>query len=487
MPRRPPPPLGLTLTILRSAKGWSQKELAEATGLSRSIISEYETGTTELTRDRLEWLAAVMGWPRGSVDRVLFGLGLLAPAADAPASFLDPEEEEGRIIDRAAAVAARETAEALRAELIRELRQEKAREGRRAAEPKWLELKPLRDSERRAQIARRAEYHDPFLSERLCAESERAAASDARKARELAELALFVAERVSGPPALRSRLQGYAWAFIGNARRVAGHLPSADAAFARAWTLWREGAAADSGVLAEALVLDLNASLRRSQGRFSEALELHDRALAGASQNEESYILLNKSATLAESGAHEGSIETLEQAARSIHGEQTRLLWVLRFNQAVNLVHLGKITEAQPRLAEARDLAVRLGNELDLVRILWLEGRVAAARGDKQGALGAFEQVRREFLAREIAYDFALVSLELAALYLEAERKGEVKTLAQQMALIFAAQAVHREALAALKLFREAVEKEELTVDMVRRLLEYLTKARHQPDLRFEA
>src|SRR6185295_15696798 len=70
MPRRPPPPLGLTLTILRSAKGWSQKELAEATGLSRSIISEYETGTTELTRDRLEWLAAVMGWPRGSVDRV---------------------------------------------------------------------------------------------------------------------------------------------------------------------------------------------------------------------------------------------------------------------------------------------------------------------------------------------------------------------------------------------------------------------------------
>src|SRR6185295_6789182 len=256
-----------TLTILRSAKGWSQKELAEATGLSRSVISEYETGTTELTRDRLEWLAAVMGWPRGSVDRVLFGLGLLAPAADAPASFLDPEEEEGRIIDRAAAVA-RETAEALRAELIRELRQEKAREGRRTAEPKWLELKPLWDSERRARIARRAEYHDPFLSERLCAESERAAASDARKARELAELALFVAERVSGPPALRSRLQGYAWAFIGNARRVAGHLPSADAAFARAWTLWREGAAADSGVLAEALVLDLNASLRRSQGRF---------------------------------------------------------------------------------------------------------------------------------------------------------------------------------------------------------------------------
>jgi transcriptional regulator with XRE-family HTH domain len=486
MPRPPPPPLGLTLTILRRAQGWSQKELAEASGLSSGVISEYEQGTTELTRDRLETLAAVLGWPPGTVDRVLLGFGLMQPDPEAPVSPVDPDEEERRIIDRAAAVAAREAAERLRAGLIRELRQEKARQARRAAEALWLRLKPLSRAERRARVTAKPEYQDPFLCERLGAESVKAAASDAGRARELAELALLVAERLPGPPAWRSRLQGYAWAFIGNARRVASDLPAAEAAFARAWTLWREGAAADSGLLAEARLLDLEASLRRDQRRFTEALRLHDYALAGAKPDEMGQFLLNKASTLEENGDFECSIETLEQAARSIDGfREPRQMFALRFNQAVNLLHVGRLAEAEPRLAEARELAVRLGNELDLVRVLWLDGRIAAIRGDKK-AIAAFEQARQEFLARKVAYDFALVSLELAALYLERERTGEVKVLAQQMVLIFKAQEVHREALAALKLFCEAAEKEELTVEMAHRLLQYLTKARHDPQLRFE-
>jgi transcriptional regulator with XRE-family HTH domain len=487
MPRTPPPPLGLTLTILRTTLGWSQKELAEATGLSRSVVSEYETGTTELTRERLEALAGAMGWRPGSVDRAIFGFGLMEPPpAEASVALVEPDEEELRIIDQAVAVAARETADALRADLIRELRQEKAGQARRAAEALWLQLKPLPGAERRRRVVKEPELQNPFLCERLCAESERAAASDVRRTRDLAELALLVAEHVSGPPAWRSRLQGYAWAFIGNARRVAGQLPDAEAAFASSWGLWREGDGSDPGVLDEALILDLNASLRRTQGRFMEALELHDQALARAKSNETGYILLNKSATLVESGDYESSIEALERAATSVQGEQTRLLWVLRFNKAVNLVHLGRMEEAEPPLAEARELAVQLGNELDLTRVLWLEGRVACLCGDKTEAIAAFEQVRRVFLAREIAFDFALVSLELAVLYRELERTGEVKTLAQQMVWIFKAQGVHREALAALELFRQAAEQEELTVDLARRLVEYLTRARHDPQLRFE-
>src|SRR6185295_11743200 len=311
MPRKPPPPYGLTLTIMRLSKGWSQKDLAEATGLSRSVISEYETGITELTRDRLEKLAAAMGWPPGSVDLVLFGLGLMQPSPDAPVSPVDPDEEDRRIIDQAVAVGARVTAEALRAQLIGERRQEKARQARQNAETLWLRLKPLSAAERRARVTREPEYRDPFLCERLCTESERAAASDAGRARDLAELALFVAERVSGPPAWRSRVKGYAWAFIGNAKRVAGDLPSADAAFTSAWNLWREGATADPGVLDEALLLDLHASLRRTQGKFNEAIELHDRALAGAREKDVGSILLNKAATFVEGGDYERSIETL--------------------------------------------------------------------------------------------------------------------------------------------------------------------------------
>ncbi|MDP9119775.1 MAG: hypothetical protein M3O15_00115 [Acidobacteriota bacterium] len=45
---------------------------------------------------------------------------------------------------------------------------------------------------------------------------------------------------------------------------------------------------------------------------------------------------------------------------------------------------------------------------------------------------------------------------------------------------------IHREALAALQVFRQAVFGDRLTADFTRRLLEYLHRARHDPKLRFK-
>jgi hypothetical protein len=52
---------------------------------------------------------------------------------------------------------------------------------------------------------------------------------------------------------------------------------------------------------------------------------------------------------------------------------------------------------------------------------------------------------------------------------------------------LFAGLAVYREALAALQVFWRAVEQETATVDLGRRLLGFLERARYDPDLRFEA
>ncbi len=84
-------------------------------------------------------------------------------------------------------------------------------------------------------------------------------------------------------------------------------------------------------------------------------------------------------------------------------------------------------------------------------------------------------------------YDTALVSLELATIFAREGRTDAVKALARHMAPIFQAQGVHREALAALALFRQAAESEEVTADLARRLLDYLHRARQDPKLRFEA
>jgi tetratricopeptide (TPR) repeat protein len=130
---------------------------------------------------------------------------------------------------------------------------------------------------------------------------------------------------------------------------------------------------------------------------------------------------------------------------------------------------------------------VGLGNELDLIRVLWLEGRVLTGLERREEALRALEQVRRYFTANRIAYDAALASLEVAIFYLEQEQTSEVKRLAEEMLWIFKDQGVHQEALAALRLFYEAVKKEEATPELARRVADYLVKARYHPELRFTA
>src|SRR3954452_22767411 len=86
------------------------------------------------------------------------------------------------------------------------------------------------------------------------------------------------------------------------------------------------------------------------------------------------------------------------------------------------------------------------------------------------------DRVRREFLSREIAYDTAVASLELAVLYLEDGRSAEVKTIAAELTPIFAAQQVARETLAAVELFCQAVQQETATAELVRGCLQELRR-----------
>jgi hypothetical protein len=59
--------------------------------------------------------------------------------------------------------------------------------------------------------------------------------------------------------------------------------------------------------------------------------------------------------------------------------------------------------------------------------------------------------------------------LELAVLWLETGRTTEVKELAMAMAWIFKSKGIHREALAALQLFREAAERGAATTELALR------------------
>jgi len=120
---------------------------------------------------------------------------------------------------------------------------------------------------------------------------------------------------------------------------------------------------------------------------------------------------------------------------------------------------------------------------LDLVRVVWLEARVAAGQGQLERAVEGLEQIRQDLTARELPYDAARASLELAALYLEKGRSSEVRALARTMTWIFQAQGITREALAALTLFCDAAQRETATVELTRQVITELERAKPSASL----
>jgi len=85
-----------------------------------------------------------------------------------------------------------------------------------------------------------------------------------------------------------------------------------------------------------------------------------------------------------------------------------------------------------------------------------------------------------------MAFDAALVTLELTELYARKGCTEEVKALSLEMAGIFQAQDVPREALAALLFFQRAAQRERATAKLAREIATFLQQLRANPELRFE-
>jgi hypothetical protein len=79
----------------------------------------------------------------------------------------------------------------------------------------------------------------------------------------------------------------------------------------------------------------------------------------------------------------------------------------------------------------------------------------------------------------------AMVSLDLALLYLREGRASELRAIAEETHRIFVSEGVHREALSAIVLFQEAVRQDQVTAEYIREVASYLKRARRSPSLRF--
>jgi transcriptional regulator with XRE-family HTH domain len=484
---RPLPDLSIVLIFLREGQGWSQSRLAEAARISNKLVNDYESGRKRLHRKRLERLIAFMGLGPERIEATLATLHDNRASSRAPADA--PEDRFAEKRRRVEVLA--ERGMRLAGGFLREFFSLLSVEGealfaRERAAILWRRLQGRTHEQRMALVAESPKLRTWALCEKAAAESIAAAPNQPREALNLAHLSLRIAELAPGTQTWRQRLQGYAWAHVANGRKVCNDLPAADDAMARARKLWEAGAPGDPGLLNPAWLPGLEAALRKEQRRFPEALKRIDEALVLDRGELRAQILITKSGILEALGNPDGSTEVLREAAPYIDVERDpRLAFSVRFNLLVDLCRLERAAEAEPGLPEVQALAERLGGELDLGRTVWLRGSVAAGLGRAAEAEAAFLQVQRVFEKNKLPYDYALVSLELAVLFLEQVRTAEVHGLAERMLAIFQAEEVHREALAALQVFYDASRRETATAELARRILKYLHRAQHDPKLRF--
>lgn len=180
-------------------------------------------------------------------------------------------------------------------------------------------------------------------------------------------------------------------------------------------------------------------------------------------------------------GDVEASIEALQQARPYIErSDSPRDLWVLLFNSTVAAWHLGRLTETEELLSDVRELAIRLGNELDLTRTLWMAARLDSSLGRTSKAAAALEQVFEDLLAHTLPYDAALAGMDMAVLHLEQGLSREVMALALRIEKVFVSLGIEREALSALLVFCEAARHEEATVELARQTAEVLERVRRE-------
>jgi tetratricopeptide (TPR) repeat protein len=301
-----------------------------------------------------------------------------------------------------------------------------------------------------------------------------------------ASFAVVLAERMAssqGGPEELADLQAGAWAELGNAHRAADDLASAEAALARALDLSGHGTG-DPLLLAR--LMDLTASLYTEQRRFEEAHRLLDWVYAIYRRAGDKHLaaraLISKGISVGLAFESEKAVDLLERgillvdAARdpkltlaAVHG----LLWYL--------LDCGQVAEVETLLHQVRGLYMAYGEPLVQLRAQWLEGRVAADRGEDARAAQTLLQVRAGFQEAELPYTAAMASLDLAAVWLRQGRTVEIQQLVDEMVAIFRARNIQREAIGALLMLRQALQKDQATAALLRTVATELRRLERLP------
>lgn len=324
------------------------------------------------------------------------------------------------------------------------------------------------------------------LCESLIARSQACRYQDPEQMVLLAERAVSVAESLDAMeygPELLADLRARALAELSNAHRVADDLETAERVMRRA-IVWSAKGTQDPILLAR--IMRLTASLRGSQRRFPEALELLDAVYAIYERHGDRS---NAGRTLIGKGIYAGYNNDPEEAIRLLStglslvnpASDPKLVLSAVHNLVGFLADCGRFREARRLLQFSRPAYYAEGDRLNLIRLRWLEGRIAAGLEELDQAEEAFEYAHQEFEQVGLGYHVALVSLDLASVWLQQGKHAQARELIGHIVLSFRARRIAREALAALLLLKESLETERESLELLHSVRGYLQRLVSRP------
>lgn len=356
---------------------------------------------------------------------------------------------------------------------------------RMIAQAEAAELVKLPPDFRRSRILRaHTRFRNPALVDLLLEESKKQMPRDPREAYDLADCAHAVALRLPDrdvPHTMAITLLARATAYRANALRVQGSLHQAETLLTSAVALFDQEGTADPLVQAE--LMELSASLARGQRKLIDAEGFLSMAQGLYRQCGEfgqyHRVLVTKGMVQLEAGDLVGALANTREALAGINRQTDPWLYLCAaHNIATYLTELGRYDEARDTIWRHLDLYASFAGHVIHWRRLWIEARIERAEGRIGAAEARLCEVKERFAETGHGYDAALVSLDLALIYLETGRHEQVRRTAEAMANVFMAEDIHREAVAAVHLFQEAVRQDAVTASMLLELIAYLKRIR---------
>ncbi len=167
--------------------------------------------------------------------------------------------------------------------------------------------------------------------------------------------------------------------------------------------------------------------------------------------------MVQKAVFLLYSDEVERAIDLFQQSIPLIDREEEPQIFLAAYHNLARChIALGQPEEALSLFVEARPLYQQCKDPLILLRATWQEGQLLREIGHLESAESALLRAREGFTEQGLAYETAMVSLDLADVYAKGGRTRDLRRTVREAMPIFRSLRVGREVLASLLHLRAA-------------------------------